>query len=287
MLFSMTGHGGASATFGPVTISVDLRTINSRYLKVMVRTSEGYSSLEPKIEEFVRQLLRRGTVQVQVQIDRQRSGDDYHINGPVLDGYRAQLAKLNLEASIDTLLTLPGVVADTASVVGSEEVLKQILEVVQAAVENLQAMRGREGANMAADLHENAQVIAVELAAISERVPQVAESYGNRLVERINSLLEQHGVQVEPSNVVREVGLFAERTDISEELVRLDSHLSQFGKFVDSEDTNGRKLDFLVQEMYRETNTIGSKANDFEIATRVVQIKSCIERMREMIQNIE
>lgn len=287
MLTSMTGHGAALCTAGSTSVSAELRTINSRYLKIVVRASEGYSALEPRVEALIRKHIRRGTVQVQIQVLRQSSGEDYRIDARVLEGYRQQLAELKLDATADTLLGLPGVIAESDAGSRAEDTWELVQATIIEAVERLEQMRNKEGRNMEADLKSNCTSIAEELAAIAERLPDISEAYGDRLLERINKLLEHHGVQVEPASVVREVGLFAERSDVSEELVRLQSHLEQFDKFVSSDESNGRKLDFLVQEMYREANTVGSKANDVEIATRVVQIKSCIERMREMIQNIE
>jgi len=136
-------------------------------------------------------------------------------------------------------------------------------------------------------LHANCEVIATELDRIEERAPLVVEAYRKRLTERLNKLLEEYEVSIEATDVVREVGIFADRGDISEEIVRLRSHLRQFDAIAASEESNGRKLEFLIQEILRETNTIGSKANDAEIAGHVVEIKTAIERMREMIQNVE
>jgi uncharacterized protein (TIGR00255 family) len=148
-------------------------------------------------------------------------------------------------------------------------------------------MRAEEGAAMAADLHANCQAITRSLDSVDDRAPLVVEAYGRRLTERLNKLLDQYPVSIDPADVVREVGIFADRSDISEEIVRLRSHLRQFDSTACGEESNGRKLEFLIQEMLRETNTIGSKANDAEIARHVVEIKTAIERMREMIQNVE
>src|SRR5262249_25266571 len=133
----------------------------------------------------------------------------------------------------------------------------------------------------------NARTIAAELAQIEARAPLVVEAYRGRLTERLNKLLAEVGSRIEPADVVREVGVFAERSDISEEIVRLKSHLEQFDGILAADESQGRKLEFLTQEMFRETNTIGSKANDAEIARHVIEIKTAIERMREMIQNVE
>lgn len=140
---------------------------------------------------------------------------------------------------------------------------------------------------MEKDLRANCELIQSELQQIRQRLPDVVQAYQQRLHERLNSLLATYDVQIEPSDVVKEVGLFADRMDVSEELVRLESHLDQFGAILVQDDSAGRKLDFLIQEMLRETNTIGSKASDAQTARHVVQIKTSIERLREMVQNIE
>jgi uncharacterized protein (TIGR00255 family) len=159
--------------------------------------------------------------------------------------------------------------------------------VLAEALLKLAKMRQEEGAAMAADLTANARAIAADLSAVERRAPQVVEAYRARLLDRLKGLLADLGVQIQPADVVREVGIFAERSDISEEIVRLKSHLEQFATVMAERDSQGRKLDFVIQEMFRETNTIGSKANDAEIARHVIEMKTAIERMREMIQNVE
>ncbi len=149
-------------------------------------------------------------------------------------------------------------------------------------------MREAEGDAMARDLSEQCQEISRCADDISARAPLVVNAYQRRLTERLNKLLETHDVEVQPADVVREIGMFAERADISEEIVRFRSHLDQFGQIMNQDQASaGRKLEFLVQELLRETNTIGSKANDAEIAKQVVQTKTCLERIREMVQNVE
>jgi uncharacterized protein (TIGR00255 family) len=148
-------------------------------------------------------------------------------------------------------------------------------------------MRREEGSTMADDLRANQRLIARQLESIEKRGPLVVESYRQRMRERLSQLLAEFDVTVSDSDVVREVGIFAERSDISEEIVRLRSHLDQFESYLQTEESSGRKLEFLTQEMFREANTIGSKANDAEIARHVIEIKTAIERVREMIQNVE
>jgi uncharacterized protein (TIGR00255 family) len=212
----------------------------------------------------------------------------------VLKGYLAQLdlllgARAAAESvQIGSLLALPGVVREPTAALDLLEAHWPVIEATLAdALRSLSQMRVDEGRAMAADLAANARAIASELAAVERRAPVVVDAYRVRLTERLNKMLGELGVQIQPADIVREVGIFAERSDIAEEIVRLKSHLEQFNAVMAAHESNGRKLEFLTQEMFRETNTIGSKANDAEIARHVIEIKSAIERMREMIQNVE
>jgi uncharacterized protein (TIGR00255 family) len=158
---------------------------------------------------------------------------------------------------------------------------------VSEALKQFAAMRSEEGQTMATDMRANCAHISKELHAIEARAPLVIEAFRLRITDKLNKLLADLGTRIEPADVVREIGVFTERSDISEEIVRLKSHLEQFETAMQVEEAGGRKLDFLTQEMFREANTIGSKANDAEIAHHVIEIKTAIERVREMIQNIE
>ncbi|MHB8968874.1 MAG: YicC/YloC family endoribonuclease [Pirellulaceae bacterium] len=294
MLLSMTGHGESLLQRNGASIAVEVRTLNSRYFKLTVRASEGYAAWEPRIEAVVRQCVRRGTVQVSVRVDREVTPDRYQLHTAVLAGYLRQLEglrdELHLERTIrlEPLLALPGVVDERATESSDLEADWPLMEeTLQQALANLDGMRSEEGRVMTVDLQGNCQAILVELEQIFRRAPLVADAYRTRLTERLNKLLHEYDQRVEASDIVREVGTFAERSDISEELVRLGSHIEQFLKFAELPESSGRKLDFLTQEMFRETNTIGSKANDADIASHVVEIKVLIERMREMIQNVE
>ena len=290
----MTGHGEAHRHEDGLSIAVEVRTVNNRYFKLSLRITEGYNPLEPHLEALVRQHVRRGTVQVNLRIDREPKADDYRLNEAVLAGYLQQLESVlggpvtREGAHLVPLLALPGVIKEpTAEYETIEAQWPRIESVLSEALGRLTQMRVEEGRSMAADLASNARTIAGELAHVEARGPQVVEAYRSRLTERLNKLLADVGVRIETADVVREVGVFAERSDISEEIVRLKSHLEQFDAVMASEESQGRKLEFLTQEMFRETNTIGSKANDAEIARHVIEIKTAIERMREMIQNVE
>jgi uncharacterized protein (TIGR00255 family) len=290
----MTGHGEAHRHVDGVSVAVEVRTVNNRYFKFSFRATEGYQSLEPQVESLVRQHVRRGTIQVSLLVNREPRAEDYRLNEVVVQGYLNQLERLlgpskaGEAVPIASLLTLPGVVREPTAELELIEAQWPLIEsVLVEALTNLDKMRIEEGRTMAGDLTANARAIAAELAAVERRAPQVVEAYRARLNDRLNKLLGELGVQIQPADIVREVGIFAERTDIAEEIVRLRSHLEQFDTVMATEESSGRKLEFLTQEMFRETNTIGSKANDAEIARHVIEMKSAIERMREMIQNVE
>ena len=291
----MTGHGEAHRHQDRVAIAVEVRSVNNRFFKLSFRAGEGYASLEPLIEPVVRDQIRRGSIQVNVRIDREPTADDFRLSEAVLIGYAQHLKRLSEEnkiaphdVRIESLMMLPGVVTERGAdwdVV--ESLWPRVEPVLREALANLAKMRVDEGRAMHSDLASNLKIVAGELRHIEARAPQVVESYRGRLTERLNKLLAELGASVTPADVVREVGVFAERCDISEEIVRLRSHLEQFDSVMRTEESPGRKLEFITQEMVRETNTIGSKANDAELARHVIEIKTVIERIREMIQNVE
>lgn len=295
----MTGFGEAHRQTDGLAVVVEVRTINNRYFKLTLKCGEGYSLLEPEIESVVRQQIRRGTVQVSLRVDRVRGSEDYQLNQAVLANYRRQLNELARQwqltardateaVPLASLLLLPGVVIENpTSPAEAEEEWPLVREALTAAMENLAQMRADEGRAMAADLRANCQAVAVELGAIEQRAPLVVEAYRGRLVERLQTALADFAVTLDPADLIKEVGIFAERSDISEEIVRLRSHLEQFDSIMELPESSGRKLEFLTQEMFRETNTIGSKANDVQISRHVIEIKAAIERVREMIQNVE
>ena len=294
MLLSMTGFGEARCEQDGLTVAIEIRTINSRYFKISVRSSEGYGSLDTQVEAVARQRVRRGTVQVNVRVERTRLPEEYLIDERVLESYRRQLETIRVglqlpaPVPLESLLPLPGVVNEgSRSSVDAQTDWPPIRQALEAAMENLSLMRQEEGRAMATDLRANCHAVAASLDEIEKRTSVVVEAYRGRLVERVNKALAEFAVTLDPADVVREISLFAERSDISEEIVRLRSHLEQFETIMGLPESSGRKLDFLTQEMFRETNTIGAKANDAEIARHVIEVKTAIERIREMIQNVE
>lgn len=295
MLISMTGFGEARGETDGMAVAVEVRTVNSRHFKLSYRASEGYASLEPEIEAVAREAVRRGTVQLNLRVDRSASADDYRINAAVLESYRAQLAALGGRQSgptdvvgLKTLLVLPGAVEERARTdYDPHDDWPAIQPVVREALTGVAKMRAEEGAALAADLSQNGRQIEQLLGQIAVRAPQVVQSYEARLSQRVQQALSELNVTVQPADLIREVSLFADRSDISEETVRLRSHLQQFVDTLASSESSGRKLEFIAQEMSREVNTIGSKGNDAEISRLVVELKTALERIREQIQNVE
>jgi len=296
VLFSMTGYGEASYQSDLLNLTLELRSVNNRYLKVSLRAAEPYNLLEAEFEKVIRRTIKRGTIQVHLRCQRRFSPQDFQINAVALRSYLAQLqplcAELRLpdggQALLSQALALPGVVPEPANAAFSmEEEWPVIEKALEVAVQRLQAMRLEEGKAMAAELLQHRDHIAAELEQIRRRVPAVAVTFRDRLLERVRSLLSELDVQIDRSDLIKEVAIFAERSDIAEEVTRLASHLEQFQDIVNEPESAGRKLEFLTQEMFRETNTIGSKASDVDISRHVVEIKGTLEKIRELVQNVE
>jgi uncharacterized protein (TIGR00255 family) len=294
VLASMTGFGEARRQTAGLTALVEVRTINNRHFKLSYRATEGYGGLEPDVEAVVRDIVRRGTVQVNLRIDRQASPDDYRIDFSVLESYRTQLDaylqrySASNSVGLETLLQLPGVVDPTSrSGLDPREDWPLIEDVLREALAAVVKMRTDEGAALLTDLTANGRIVEENVEKVAGRAPQVADSYRERLSQRVNRALAELNVTLQPADLIREVSLFVDRSDVSEELVRLRSHLQQFSEALQLPESAGRKLEFIVQEMGREVNTIGSKGNDADVSRYVVEMKSSLERIREQIQNVE
>jgi uncharacterized protein (TIGR00255 family) len=296
VLYSMTGYGEASYSSDPLQVAIELRSVNNRYLKVSLRAVEPYHLLEPEFEKVVRRTVKRGTIQVHLRCQRQFAAQDFQINSVALRSYLAQLRSVSTELSLADggesllaqVLALPGVAPEPASASLNLEQEWPVLErVLEQALARLQAMRQEEGRAMAAELLGLRDHIAGQLEQIRRRIPVVGEAYRDRLLERVRLVLAELDVEIDRKDLIKEVAIFAERADVSEEVVRLASHLEQFTDIVNEPESAGRKLEFLTQEMFRESNTIGSKASDVEISRHVVEIKATLEKIRELVQNVE
>jgi uncharacterized protein (TIGR00255 family) len=288
----MTGFGEARHQDPRGLIQAEVRTVNHRYFKLSAKVSESCAMMEPALEQLVREKVKRGSVQLSLKVERPRRPEDYRLNLVALASYRDQLKSMpgfeERAIELGQLLALPGVVADApAPEAAQEEEWPRIQRVATIALEALQASRAQEGRAMAAELITLCRAINDHLGQIAERGPHIVQSYHKKLAERVQFLAHEQGVTIEPRDLAREVAILADRCDISEEIVRLRAHLTQFLTILEETESSGRRLEFLSQEMGREINTIGSKANDVEISRAVVEVKAVLEKIRELIQNVE
>jgi uncharacterized protein (TIGR00255 family) len=294
----MTGYGEARHQSDSLSITVELRAVNNRYLKIVTRATEPYNLFEPEVERVLRRAVRRGTIQVQIRCERQAKPTDFPLNATALCSYVEQITRAGADLRLDPAVIkemlgqvamLPGVAPEPGLATFRTDADWPVLErVLEEAIARLQAMRNEEGQHMAKELLALGESVARELDQIRRRVPEATAGYRDRLLERVRGLIADASIPVRNEDLIREVAIFAERSDVAEEVVRLDSHLQQFRQVVQTEsDSPGRKLEFVVQEMGREANTIGSKAADVAISRHVVEIKATLEKVRELIQNVE
>lgn len=289
----MTGHGQSLTRLPGYSIDVEVRTVNNRFLKVSTKLSDLALPIEPEIEGLVRDVLKRGSVSIAVRVVATGDGDSMtRVNQPILQSYlrearkAAEIVGVNFDGNVGPFLSLPGVLQVTLD--DENPALEEaIRSTCTAALVDLQKMRSQEGDAMATKFADYLDTIRALRHTIESRAPMVVADYRGRLEQRVKSILEEKGLEQSQLDLVREVALYCDRTDISEEITRLGSHLDQFTTAIQSSESQGRRLDFLVQEMGRETNTIGSKANDAEISHCVVSIKTLLEQIRELVQNVE
>ncbi len=295
MIRSMTGFGRGEYSDGKRNVICEIRTVNHRYADISVKMPKRYSFAEEKIKALIKERVRRGKVEVSIIVENLTEGDiTIRLNSPVAQQYIENLKELKerygLTGEIDLKLvsSMPDVLKAIPDVEDEEEVTTVICESVKAAVSRLDEMRTTEGAKLAEDLLMRGELIREIVKKIEKRAPLVAEEYREKLEARIRELVEDK-VDIPADRILVEAAVFADKANITEELVRLDSHMIQLKAFLteSGEGTVGKKLDFLVQEMNREANTIGSKANDLEITSLMLETKSEIEKIREQVQNIE
>ncbi len=290
---SMTGCGAGIATAAEGTCRVEVRSVNNRSFKFSLRSRDGLAALESRAEAAVRERVRRGTVQMNLELSGSAASVTRRIDSVQLAAYLEQLERfcaghgLAVPTSSDGLLGLPGVTCDAApDAAAVDRAWPLVSDAIGKALDGLEAMRRAEGAALAADMRLICRGIEGLVAAIRDRVPQAVERQRNRLHDRVAGLLAERGVTLTEADLAREIALVADRTDIAEELVRLESHVAQFERFL-AEESPGRQLDFLTQELAREANTIAAKSADVEIAHAVVELKTLVERLREQVQNLE
>jgi uncharacterized protein (TIGR00255 family) len=319
-LRSMTGQGRSEVSGEAGTLVVELRSVNNRGLKLIIRSNDALAAHEGDITAALRGQIDRGTVTVHATLQPPPGQDLPRLNQPMIAAYAEQLAGavghlgVSVRLDLSGLLALPGVLVppDTGST-DDHEIAEQrrslLAQGLASAVERFNHMRHYEAVAMARSLENDLETVRTRVKLVEALAPTVIQRYQERLLEKIHKMLAEHHLPIEPVDIVREVQLFADRSDVSEELTRLASHLELFSnvlagthvadqksnkitsvKASNSEQTTeaiGRKLDFVIQEMFRETNTIGSKAGNAAVAEHIVEIKCAIERMRELVQNLE
>jgi uncharacterized protein (TIGR00255 family) len=293
MIKSMTGFAQINYADKSLQMTIAVRTYNNRFLDVNLRLNNTFSSLEDRIKSYIASRVFRGRVEIVIQMTSQeklRNGN-IAINWPMAMTYCGLLTELkknlNIPGPIELgdLLSLKDLVVYQENTYPEEVLWRKLAPSLKKAVDALQKMRSEEGRNLGRDLLGRLKVIRKGVGLISEKIPQVVEAYQVRLQERIKKMSK--GVEVDPVRLAQEVAIMADRSDISEELIRLGSHLKQFEALFKESQPVGKKMEFLLQEMNREINTVGSKSLDSEISHQVVSIKSELEKLREQIQNIE
>ena len=288
----MTGYGRARQTLHERDITVELRAVNHRYLDVNVKTPRIYGFLEDAVKTAVGGMIARGKVDVFISIDSSAAGDvKISLNHKVLESYLDALHEmrdhyaLTDDISVMRLARLPDVFSSEKQEADVDELTQDVLTVLQTAGADFCTMRAREGAKLRDDILARGRTILELVSEVEARSPQAVEEYRAKLTARMNEVLAD--TTIDPQRILAEAAVYADRTAVDEETVRLRSHMHQMELMAEEQKPIGRKLDFLVQEMNREANTIGSKANDMELAKIVVEIKSEIEKIREQVQNIE
>lgn len=294
MIKSMTGFGRGEASDDNRTVTVEMRSVNNRYADFNLRMPRNCSFLQEDIKKVIRETVKRGKVEVFIQIESLTDDDmEIDLNSELAARYYEELLKLGETLSINDKITLeyiasrPDVIQTKPKEINEEELAETVLSAVKKASVNLDKMRGIEGEKLAEDLLMRGNLIKELRDKIEERSEVVPRMYKEKLEERIKELLD-NSVEIPEERIAVETALFADKCNITEELIRLDSHIMQLKNILsDSSQPVGKKLDFLIQEMNREANTIGSKANDLDITNNMIEIKAEIEKIREQVQNIE
>ena len=292
MIKSMTGYGSASGVSGKLEITIELRSVNNRFLDLNIRLPRVYTAVEDAMRATVQRYVSRGKLDVFVTIDNTKCDDvKISVNWPLARAYSQALSELHdtLGIADDTttnaLARYPDVLRIEKAEIDTDTLEKDICAVLEDALESYDVMRRREGEKLHSDISARADAI-MELTDRAEARSAVSVSeYQNRLYTKLKDVLQDK--DIDENRLILEAAIFADRVAVNEEVVRLRSHVSQLRQMLDGSEPVGRKLDFIVQEMNREANTIGSKGNDGEMAKIVIDLKAEIEKIREQIQNVE
>lgn len=292
MIKSMTGYGGAKAAGGGYEFSVELKSVNNRYLDASVRLPRSFMFAEDSVKAAVQAHVSRGKADVFISVSSVSGNDSaVRVNEALAEEYKAAIDKIgeklgiSSEVSAYQLAKLPDVFSLDKKELDKEDALAQLMQVVEAALADFDNMRTREGEKLFQDVSARLSAIEGFVGFIEQRSPQTVSEYRDRLTRRMQEVLEN--TQLDDARILTEAAIYADRVAVDEETVRLRSHIGQMREMLSGGSPVGRKLDFIVQELNRETNTIGSKCNDQEITRVVLDMKSEIEKIREQVQNIE
>ena len=292
MIQSMTGYGRDQKSIDGINITIELKSVNSRYFEFNCRLPKGYLFLENKLKEFTQSKISRGKVEMYVSIESEGQNDiEISVNEAYAQSYISALKslakklKIKNDVSTSNFVNNSDIFKISRKEINEDEVTASALSVADTAIQKFISMREVEGDKLRDDVVSRTNEILKMVEFVETQSPKTVEAYRQKLENKIKDLLDNS--QFDESRIITETAIYADKVAVSEETVRLRSHIAQFVKLVNEGGAIGRKLDFIVQEMNRETNTIGSKAQDIEIAQVVVNIKSEIEKIREQIQNIE
>ena len=293
-MFSMTGYGKGEYRQGGVELTVEVKTVNNRFLDIAVKAPRLFTGLEENIRSLVRSKISRGHADVFVNLtDRREKPKTLWVDTALAQAYfdaamrlKALLPSAADDVTLTSVLRYGDVLKQEETQSVDDELMGALTAALTAALDKLNAMRAAEGANLLADLTARMDKVEELVNGIAERAPSVAEEYRERLAERVRKALESAGADADEGRILNEVAVFADKSNIDEELTRLHSHIAQF-RAICMENAAGRKLDFLVQEFNRETNTICSKSNDLTVTRLGLALKNEIEKIREQVQNLE
>lgn len=292
MIKSMTGYGSGKAEAGTKTFTVEVKSVNSRYSDFSIKMPRIYTFMEDAIRKTASARINRGKVDIYVNVETNGEDDSVvKVNTALAREYLAGLKALSAElevssnATAETFLRIPDVFTVDKADVDEEIISKAIISALSEALDGFDAMRIAEGEKLVCDLKEHLTFIANATAKVEKRSPEIVTEYRQRIEERMRDILGS--ATYDETRLLTEVAIFSDKVNVNEETVRLSSHVDQFTKMLDEGGSVGRKIDFLIQEMNREINTIGSKSNDLDIARIVIDVKAEIEKLREQIQNVE
>jgi uncharacterized protein (TIGR00255 family) len=293
LIKSMTGYGRGESTAAGNRFVAEIKTVNNRYRELIVRTPKTLQAVEEDVRALLSERIKRGRVETTLQMIKEGEEPEYELelNLPLVRSYMRIFRRLGEEFGLDEkaraedLCRTKDVLLIKSEEVDPEQARAAFLEALRLALDSCDLMRTKEGEAIEQDFLKRIALIEDSIEDIEQRAPMVAQEYAKRLRQRIEQMLQ--GVEIEEARIIQEVAIFADRSDITEELVRAGSHLDQFRSIMSQDDAVGRKLEFLLQELHREINTMSAKASDSAISSKTVEIKAELEKVREQVQNVE